>query len=161
MNLAFYFTFFSVLVGASSFEENRHLRYEKVSRQMLDANAKQTTDQMAVTNRVATHRKELVHQNKKDIIRPGKHPSIHHSGSHNRRRMQEEETGCFNGEVWVEVELQTDFYANETSWELTRDQDNFVVMSGSGFSNTQAYWDGSCLPKNCYTFTIFDARSDG
>jgi hypothetical protein len=157
MYLALNLWCFVALVGATLSEENRHLRYEKVSRHVQDD---KLPDQVA--HHADARRKELVHQNKENI-HPGKRSPIHHVGgrSHNRRRMQYEDTGCLESEIYVEVELLTDFYANETSWEVTRDQDGFAVMSGSGFSNAQTSWNSACLPKNCYTFNISDAKGDG
>jgi hypothetical protein len=68
---------------------------------------------------------------------------------------------CSEDEMLVTVELFTDWYANETSWEIVRETDGVTVQSGYGYMNGQSYWTSMCLPKNCYEFTIHDARGDG
>lgn len=68
---------------------------------------------------------------------------------------------CKSDEILITVELQTDLYANETFWKISRDIDNFTVLSGAGFHNLEEYSVGRCLPANCYTFTIVDSEGDG
>ncbi|MGB1207087.1 MAG: T9SS type A sorting domain-containing protein [Chitinophagales bacterium] len=58
------------------------------------------------------------------------------------------------------VELNTDSYADETSFEITDSQGNIVVSEGS-FGNQNTYDFSYCLPPACYTFTIFDSYGDG
>lgn len=61
----------------------------------------------------------------------------------------------------VELDLLTDGYPDETSWELVEDATGDVLYS-SGSLNSEAHnietW---CLGNGCYTFTIFDSYGDG
>ncbi len=56
--------------------------------------------------------------------------------------------------------LETDCWANETSWNIT-DASSAVVYSGSGYSNETTYNIPLCLGNGCYTFNIFDSYGDG
>jgi subtilisin family serine protease len=68
---------------------------------------------------------------------------------------------CSSDEILITVDIQTDLYANETFWIISRDVDNFTVLSGAGFDNLEDYTVSRCLPANCYSFTIFDSGGDG
>ncbi len=61
----------------------------------------------------------------------------------------------------VTLQLLTDLYPNETSWELV-DEMGTVIFSGGPYSQGQTlheeFW---CLADGCYTFTIFDEWGDG
>lgn len=61
----------------------------------------------------------------------------------------------------VKLELLTDLYASETTWEL-RDDEGTLLFSGGPYVAGQTlhehFW---CLPTGCYTFTIFDSYGDG
>ncbi|PLX00090.1 MAG: hypothetical protein C0594_16135 [Marinilabiliales bacterium] len=61
----------------------------------------------------------------------------------------------------VELSLTTDDYGSETSWQITDDATSEIVIAGSGYGNTTTYTESVCLGEGCYTFTIFDAYSDG
>jgi hypothetical protein len=71
------------------------------------------------------------------------------------------ERPCTQDEILVGVELFTDWYANETTWEIVREVDGAVVKAGYDFLDSQPYLSSFCLPKNCYKFTIRDAKGDG
>src|SRR5690554_2604956 len=63
----------------------------------------------------------------------------------------------------VTLNLNTDCWGAETTWEIT-DGNNVVVASGGPYTNvaggtTNTY--NLCLPKACYKFTIFDGYGDG
>ena len=58
------------------------------------------------------------------------------------------------------MNLITDDYANETSWNLV-DASGGVVMSGSGYSNNTSYTITEELCSGCYTLTINDSYGDG
>jgi hypothetical protein len=61
----------------------------------------------------------------------------------------------------LELVLNTDFYASETSWEIT-DSTGAVVQSDGPFADGVATYNWAFnLPDGCYTFTIFDAFGDG
>lgn len=66
--------------------------------------------------------------------------------------------------VDVSIEITTDRFASETSWELTS-QDGAVIASGArgslSNSTTTTLYSGVCVPAGCYTFTIFDSFGDG
>lgn len=69
---------------------------------------------------------------------------------------------CAEDEILVRVEVQTDWYGNETSWEIVRNADGVaVVVSGMDLGNRQRYLTTKCLPRDCYTFTIRDSHGDG
>lgn len=61
----------------------------------------------------------------------------------------------------VEFELFTDFYAEETSWEL-RNEDGQVLYSDDNLDQFNDYNETFELTEEgCYTFTIFDTQGDG
>ena len=68
---------------------------------------------------------------------------------------------CSDTEMLVTVNLMTDRYGNETSWEVVRGEDDFTVMAAAGFGSRQASSSSYCLPPNCYTFQINDSFGDG
>jgi len=68
---------------------------------------------------------------------------------------------CLDSEMLVTVNLLTDRYGNETSWEVVRNVDNFTVMAAAGFGSREASFKSYCLPPNCYTFQIYDSFGDG
>ena len=64
--------------------------------------------------------------------------------------------------VSVFLELLTDDYPSETTWEVTDDAGN-ILFSGGPYTETETqYTEEFCLdPEGCYTFTIFDSYGDG
>lgn len=68
---------------------------------------------------------------------------------------------CTDNEILVSVELLTDWYAKETYWEIIRNVDDMIVLAGFGLTNSQVHGNSICLPKNCYTFKIYDSKGDG
>jgi serine protease len=68
---------------------------------------------------------------------------------------------CASGEIFVEIELQTDNYAEETSVALTR-SDGTALVTGTALDSNRAYAARRCVSANdCYTFTITDSEGDG
>jgi len=67
-------------------------------------------------------------------------------------------TSC-NGDE-VTVELTTDDWASETSWDVT-DDDGDVVMANDQLQNAETYITTKCLNYGCYVFTIRDTYGDG
>ena len=59
----------------------------------------------------------------------------------------------------VVVEIQTDIWGSDTSWEIT--QSGNVVTSGDGYGNDQLYVIQERLPYGCYEFVIKDSFGDG
>lgn len=72
---------------------------------------------------------------------------------------------CADGVV-VEVDVKTDLFSSETSWEIT-DSSGDVVASQSSFLNRQLQSETVCLDETAtcdgsdYTFTIYDEFGDG
>jgi len=60
----------------------------------------------------------------------------------------------------MSVNILTDNYGDETSWEIT-DSTNNIVASGNGYADNTQYNLPACLAQGCYTFTIFDDANDG
>jgi hypothetical protein len=62
-----------------------------------------------------------------------------------------------------ELNLLTDKYGEETTWELVEDLTSNILYSGGPFaSDTEAHYITEfCLGPGCYTFTIFDSWGDG
>ena len=63
-------------------------------------------------------------------------------------------------EVTVTIELTTDRYGEETSWELT-DRSGTVQESGSGYDSSTDYEINRCVSAETCSFTIFDSVGDG
>ena len=79
---------------------------------------------------------------------------------------------CEEDEHLFELELMTDFYPQETSWELRNADTNEIVETGRGYGNsnenpdykeTETLFEESyCLESDQeYTFTIYDSYEDG
>lgn len=61
----------------------------------------------------------------------------------------------------VLLQLLTDEYPEETTWEL-RDEAGNLLYTGGPFSQAEAITEeGLCLPAACYTVTLFDTFGDG
>lgn len=68
---------------------------------------------------------------------------------------------CNEDQLMVVVELKTDQYAVETSWDIKDGQGQLLAMS-SGLENLTLYQDTLCISDStCMTFTIRDSYSDG
>ena len=64
--------------------------------------------------------------------------------------------------VFVEVEVLTDLYPQETSWALVDNCGMGIRKTHNNFVSTfTVYTDSYCLPAGPYTFTIFDTFGDG
>lgn len=62
----------------------------------------------------------------------------------------------------LNIEILTDNYGAETTWEL-RDEGGATVLSGGPYGNTTTYNESYTIPSGsgCYTFEIFDSFGDG
>jgi len=64
--------------------------------------------------------------------------------------------------VYVEIDVLTDWYPEETNWTLFDNCGLGIVKSRGDFENDfNLYKDSYCLPSLPYTFTIFDSYGDG
>ena len=69
-------------------------------------------------------------------------------------------SGSTPASVSISLYIQTDNWAEETSWELL-DENGNTVDSGSGYANNTAYEYDWNLSYGCYTFNIYDTYGDG
>jgi len=63
----------------------------------------------------------------------------------------------------ITMELTLDLFGSETTWEL-KDANGSIVGSGGPYEDKQegvVISETFCLPTGCYTYSIFDSRSDG
>ena len=68
---------------------------------------------------------------------------------------------CVGGDNLILVQLSSDQYGHETSWNII-DGQGAIVAEGDGFDNTQFYKDSLCVTEwSCLTFSIFDSHGDG
>ena len=72
---------------------------------------------------------------------------------------------CLPSESTVIIEVFTDNYGYECSWELTGNSGATIYATGGtggSYANTTLYRDTVCVPSNsCTEFTIFDSFGDG
>jgi hypothetical protein len=71
------------------------------------------------------------------------------------------EAGCADNLSLFELDLTTDQYAYETSWEVKDVSGDLVVTSGQDYADSSTNYASFCLPDGEYTFTIFDSDNDG
>jgi hypothetical protein len=74
----------------------------------------------------------------------------------------DESTEIFNsidGEK-IKINIKTDNYANETSWQLVS-ENNDVILTGDSLENNILYEKEICLSSGCYKFIINDSYGDG
>ncbi|PWK20799.1 putative secreted protein (Por secretion system target) [Xanthomarina spongicola] len=67
----------------------------------------------------------------------------------------------FMGSTSIELELVTDDYGSETTWEFTNSSGTVLYGSGSLSSNTTYNESFTIEDNECYTFTIYDSYGDG
>jgi len=77
------------------------------------------------------------------------------------------QTAIQNTHVDVTVQIVTDAYGSETTWDIT-DANGTVVLSGGPYSNlsaagttTETPVSGTLNAQTCHTFTIYDSYGDG
>jgi len=63
--------------------------------------------------------------------------------------------------ITLKVEIKTDAYPSETSWEIKNDKGIIVFSGGSYTSRHTVYSHDICLPQGCYDFQIKDKYGDG
>ncbi len=70
----------------------------------------------------------------------------------------------FNTGASITINIQTDDYGNETTWELINNTTSMVVATGGPYAGNhpQIYSTNVCVfPSDCYTFRIYDDAGDG
>ena len=77
------------------------------------------------------------------------------------------QTAIQNTHVDVTVQIVTDAYGSETTWDI-KDANGAVVLSGGPYSNlsaagttTETPVSGTLNAQTCHTFTIYDSYGDG
>lgn len=71
------------------------------------------------------------------------------------------DSSCDAGRTLFRLDLTTDQFGSETSWELRRNSDGASIQE-SGYGNEQSYVEEVCLTTSeCYTFTLYDSEDDG
>jgi hypothetical protein len=61
----------------------------------------------------------------------------------------------------IDINIVTDAWGYETSWELFDLTTGAVVCSGSGYPNYGDVWEQCCVDGTCYEFCIYDSFGDG
>ena len=67
---------------------------------------------------------------------------------------------CGANEALIKLDLLTDEYGAETTWDI-KNPDGNVVASGGPYSSETSFVETVCVPSNACTFTIFDHWGDG
>ena len=72
-----------------------------------------------------------------------------------------------NTDTYVTVQIVTDAYGSETTWDI-KDANGAVVLSGGPYNDlsaagttTQTPTSGTLATQSCHTFTIYDSYGDG
>ena len=72
-----------------------------------------------------------------------------------------------NTNSYVTVQIVTDAYGSETTWDI-KDDNGSVVLSGGPYNNlgaagttTETAVSGTLVTQTCHTFTIYDSYGDG
>ncbi|MEA1873996.1 MAG: T9SS type A sorting domain-containing protein [Bacteroidota bacterium] len=72
------------------------------------------------------------------------------------------EGAIISGDSELTVDLTTDNYPQETSWDIVDNTTGFTIASSPEYDNSGNYVETFCiLSTSCYTFTIYDAYGDG
>jgi hypothetical protein len=69
---------------------------------------------------------------------------------------------CPSGEIFVEFEILTDEYGDETTWTVS-DTNGDVFMSGGPYTESfETYYHSTCMPADgCYNLNVNDSWGDG
>lgn len=70
-------------------------------------------------------------------------------------------TSCFTSVAEYVLEINSDDYGSDISWDLEDQSNNSVVESGSGYSSNTTYTIPMCVSEGCYDFNIYDSYGDG
>ena len=101
-----------------------------------------------------------------EILDQAKPPHWHEAIQVRHKAVNEARMVCFERLDKAFDKRKREFYCVtspvcESYWELRRLTDNGVQLSGAGYDNNSAIEVQKCIPKNCYTFTLFDSFGDG
>jgi|GEM_PF-2139454 len=65
-------------------------------------------------------------------------------------------------DVQVDIEILTDNYGSETSWEITDNTSGAVLLAGGPLESNTLYNERFCMTQDdCVDFTIYDSYGDG
>ncbi|CAJ1944597.1 unnamed protein product [Cylindrotheca closterium] len=67
---------------------------------------------------------------------------------------------CAADEIEFDWTVTTDEWGSETSWILRNSQSD-EILRGENYDNNKEYNAKQCIPKKCYTVTLFDDYGDG
>lgn len=70
--------------------------------------------------------------------------------------------GCYGGDVKLKLEIKSDKYNDDTSFELKAENGTIIFAQGTNTFGKEEYkvWE-QCVPHGTYTFRITDAYGDG
>ena len=88
-------------------------------------------------------------------LRPTSNPTPMPSTSSN------DSISCGSNQISFDFSLNTDDYAEETSWDLTNDSTGLEVIVGTNLGDDASYRIQECLPQDCYTLALRDSFGDG
>ena len=77
--------------------------------------------------------------------------------------MKEAEFEVYSNAQTIVLNILTDDYGSETTWNIVNDATSQIIYSGGPYSDwdPQTYIEEMCLGDGCYTFSIFDSYGDG
>jgi hypothetical protein len=71
-------------------------------------------------------------------------------------------TSVISADATITVNIQTDSYGSETTWELINNTTSQVVATGGPYAASTYYTTNVCaLTSDCFTFNIYDSFGDG
>ena len=68
---------------------------------------------------------------------------------------------CGQGESLISLDLLTDNYGSETSWQILAADGVTEVASGGGYNSQTTYNERMCVPSDACTFIMYDSFGDG
>jgi len=73
----------------------------------------------------------------------------------------QEAISCDDNEMLFDFKMVTDNHGSDTSWDLRGQTDDGMHLTGAEYISNDSVRVKSCIPKNCYIFTINDDAGDG
>jgi hypothetical protein len=68
---------------------------------------------------------------------------------------------CLQNQYMFRLELKTDDYGLETTWNLKNNQGGIIASNTAGYLSNELFIVEQCLDIGLHTFIIFDSNSDG